>query len=118
QRRLPEALAELEKARALDDTPDTLAVLGRVYADMGRTKDAHGIIDLMKRQSQQKDVSPFFIAVVYFALGEKGGGFEWLEKAYDERAELMVFLKSDTHFDSVRSDPRFVDMMRRVGIAP
>ena len=58
---------------------------------------------------------PFPVASLYLSLGDKDKAFEWLEKAYDERSAVMVFLKVDRRLDKLRSDPRFTDLLRRVG---
>ncbi len=116
KRLLDKALQELEKARGLADTPDTVAILGRVLVDLGRNDDARRLIDQLKHQSNEKYVSPFFIGTIYLALAETDKGFEWMEKAHQEHGEMLVFLNSDPHFVNVRSDPRFVNLMHRVGI--
>jgi hypothetical protein len=50
-------------------------------------------------------------------LGEKEQAFEWLEKAYEERSSALVYLKVDPSFDSLRDDPRFTDLLRRIHLA-
>ena len=61
-------------------------------------------------------VSPFSIAVVYAGLGEKDQTLAWLEKAYEVRANEMVYIKMEPLFDNLRSDQRFQDLLRRIGI--
>ena len=60
--------------------------------------------------------SAYSVAMVYAELGEKDQALNWLEKGYKERATKMVFLKIDPFFDNLRSDPRFVELVRRVGL--
>ncbi len=55
------------------------------------------------------------MAIIYTGLGEKEKAFEWLEKAYEDRSELMTWLKVDPRLDPLRDDPRFQDLLRRVG---
>jgi hypothetical protein len=60
-------------------------------------------------------VPPLFIELIYAGLDDKDQAFAWLEKAYSERSAWISWLKVDPKFDSLRSDPRFADLMRRVG---
>jgi hypothetical protein len=62
-------------------------------------------------------VSPYQLALVYAGLGEKERAFESLEKAKVERSTLLTYLKMDPRFDSLRPDPRFQDLLRRMGLA-
>jgi len=57
------------------------------------------------------------IAAIYVALGDREQAFAWLEKAYQDREQGVAYLKVDTHFDSLRSDPRFADLLRRLRLA-
>ncbi len=57
-----------------------------------------------------------WIATIHAALGEKDLAFEWLQKAYEDRSGWLVYLKIDPMFDPLRSDPRFTDLLRRVGL--
>jgi hypothetical protein len=61
-------------------------------------------------------VSPFEIALIYVGLGDTSRAFEWLERAYLERSDLLVYLKVDPRLDPIRSDRRFKDLVARVGI--
>ena len=70
----------------------------------------------MNEQSERGYVSPFSIAVVYAGLGEKDRALAWLEKAYDVRANEMVYINIEPFFGNLRSDPRFQDLLRRIGI--
>jgi hypothetical protein len=74
------------------------------------------VIDELKERSKQRYISPTIIAFIYAGLGEKGEAFGWLEKAYDGRDFILVFLKVDPAFDRLRADPRFADLVRRVGL--
>lgn len=70
----------------------------------------------MEELSKRKYVPSFFITIVYIGLGEKDRAFEWLEKAYQERHPHLVNLKVQPVYDPLRSDPRFADLVRRVGL--
>ena len=113
-----EALAALAKARQLSDSPTMLALLAHAYVGMGKRIEAQKILDQLKEMSKQTYVDSYFIAEVYTALGEQDRGFQELEKAYQEHSSWMVWLKVEPKFDPLRADPRFADLLRRVGLAP
>ncbi|MEO8433882.1 MAG: tetratricopeptide repeat protein [Pyrinomonadaceae bacterium] len=113
--RVSEALAEFQKAMALDDDRFRLPWLGCAYAMSGKRGEARKVIDEM--ESNQGYVAGYSIALVYIALGEKDAAFRLLEKDYQERNEVLVWARVDPLLDDLRSDPRFVDLMRRVGLA-
>ena len=56
------------------------------------------------------------MAFAYFGLGDSDRGFEWLEKAYQERSNAVAYLAASAHYDRVRSDPRYRDLLRRIGL--
>jgi eukaryotic-like serine/threonine-protein kinase len=74
------------------------------------------IIEVMKNRSQKEYVEPYNIARYYALMGDRDHTFEWLEKAYAERSEGMEFIKSDDFFEHFQSDPRFADLLRRMGL--
>jgi TolB-like protein/DNA-binding winged helix-turn-helix (wHTH) protein/Tfp pilus assembly protein PilF len=111
-----EAIAELQKARQLDNNPFILGQLGRNYARSGKRAEAQKLIAELKELSRQRYVSSNFIAEIYAALGERDKVFEWLEKSFEERSIGMLFLKNDPLWDDLRSDQRFQDLVRRVGL--
>jgi eukaryotic-like serine/threonine-protein kinase len=112
-----EALEELNTAFKLGASPYAAAYLGYVQALDGRRADAELLVHAMVEQFTQRYVSPHHIAIVYVGLGHKDQAFEWLEKAYEHREEILVFLNVDPTWDSLRDDPRFRDLVRRVGLA-
>ena len=69
----------------------------------------------LKAQSKGRYVAPYWIAVIHAGLDEKDEAFAWLEKAYQERSSWLLWIKTDPQVDSLRSDSRFIDLMRRVG---
>lgn len=73
---------------------------------------------LLRKRSQREYVSPEDFVLISLQLGETERAFEWLQKAYEERAGLLTFLKVDPRFDNLRSDTRFGDLLRRVKLAP
>jgi serine/threonine-protein kinase len=114
---LAEAIAEYEKAREIDaNTPEVLMDLGRAYAVAGRRAEAERILAELKARTKTGYVSPFHIAMVYIGLGDKEQAFAALEQAYEARSWYMTWLKTAPEFNSLRSDPRFADLVRRVGL--
>jgi len=70
----------------------------------------------MKAKAKQRYVSSYAIATVYAGLGDRDKAFEWLEKAYDERSPGLTWLKAEPMLDSIRSDPRYAILLRRIGL--
>jgi adenylate cyclase len=89
--------------------------LAHAYATTGKRAEAEKILDHWLRQSETSFVSPYMIATVYAGLGEKDRAFDFLEKAYQIRStDLPYFLRADLRLDSLRSDPRFQNLMHRM----
>ena len=114
------AIAEFQKAAALSDrSSHHLAGLGHAYAVAGRRREAMKILNELKERSKHSYVPPFDIATVYIGLGEKDQAFGWLQKASEEHSfSAFSNLKADPIFDGLRSDPRFQDLQRRMGLPP
>ena len=112
---LPAAITEYETANRLNESSGTLAHLSHAYALAGRKDDARTLLFKLEDMSRQRYVPAFNIAIAYEGLGDKDEAIRWLEKAYNERFWGMILLKTDPRWDSLRSDPRFQDLMRRVG---
>src|SRR5882724_10126651 len=111
-----QAIAEINQAITLSGGDvKAIATLGHAYAVSGRHAEARKVIDQLAQLSKRKYVSPYFIAVIYAGLGERDQMFAWLEKAYQERHPFMTLISVEPVFDPVRSDPRFVQLVRRVG---
>jgi hypothetical protein len=89
-----------------------------VYAVSGRKADALRVLDELERLSKQRHVSPCLIAFIHAGLGQTDPAFQWLEKAYEERSAWLVYAKVDPKYDNLRSDPRFSNLLRRVGLLP
>ena len=108
-----EALAEFEK---LPPSGRRDVYLAYTRARLGERSQALRILDELKGVSKQEYVSAYSFAVIYLGLGEKDQAFAWLEKAYEERSFLLPYLKVDPIWDPLRSDPRFADLVRRIGL--
>jgi TolB-like protein/DNA-binding winged helix-turn-helix (wHTH) protein len=111
-----QAIREYQKAVELSGgDQDPAAALAHAYATQGRRAEADKILGQWHRQSQTSYVSPYMIATAYAGLGERNKAFEYLEKAYQERSsDLPYFLRADLRIDSLRSDRRFQDLLRRM----
>jgi tetratricopeptide (TPR) repeat protein len=114
--RLPEALAELEAARRLDDNLEIVAALGFTHGRAGRRPEAQQLLDELAGLSRTRYVSPMVRALIATGMGERERALGWLEDAYAERAQMLSELKAEPAFDPLRGDPRFADLLRRVGL--
>ena len=111
-----EAIAEFQKAISLEkDNTFSLMSLGYAYGVSGKREDAQRILDQLIELSKRFYVPPTFIAAVYVGLGDKDQAFQWLEKAYSERDDLL-YLKVAPPWVRLSSDPRFSSLVRRVGL--
>ena len=114
-----EALTELEKARdLLKGSGEVLSLIGYTYAVSGRRAEAQKVLGELQVLSKQRYVSPYHIAMVYSGLGERDATFLWLEKAYGDREGRLTILKFAPEFDGLRSDSRYADLVRRIGLTP
>ena len=115
---LEQAVPEYQRAVDLSQRDsDTTAGLAHVYATMGKRAEAEKILGDLLRQSKTSYVSPYMIAAIYSGLGQNDKAFEFLEKAYQEKSpDIAYFIKADLRIDTLRSDPRFEDLLRRIGI--
>ena len=113
-----EGLSALEKFCALSrSSAASLALLGYAHARLGERNETLQIIDKLKAASKQSFVPALFVALVYAGLEEKDEAFAWLEKACEDRFNRLAYLNVDALWDPLRSDPRFPDLLRRVGIS-
>ncbi len=114
-----EAIANTQKSVTLSGgEPRFLSALGYTYAIAGKRKEALGILRQLTLLSKSAYVSPFEIASIHAGLDQKDLAFNWLQKAVAEHSRELVFLKSRTlvEMDSLRSDPRYAELERQVGL--
>jgi len=112
-----EAIAEFQKAINLSgDSSHIRAELGHAYALAGKKEEALKIMDELKGLSKETYISPYDVAMIYVGLDQNDQAFDWLEKAYQERSDWLRYLKVDPRLDPLRSDLRFPDLVRRVGL--
>jgi eukaryotic-like serine/threonine-protein kinase len=115
-----EAITAEQKSLSLSGDEQGAAALGRDFAVLGYDRAIRNQyqknLDQLQAASSQAYVSPMYFAFTYARLGDKDHAFAWLEKAYDEHQPWLAYLKTDPQFDPLRSDPRFADLVRRVGL--
>jgi TolB-like protein/DNA-binding winged helix-turn-helix (wHTH) protein len=114
-----EAIAELQEGfRVSGNRIDFLSDVAIGYALAGRTDEARQILQKLKKGSTKRFDMPVYLSRVYRDLGEKDQALFWLEKAYQERDGSLILLQVDPGNDPLRSDPRFQDLLRRMGLTP
>jgi serine/threonine protein kinase/tetratricopeptide (TPR) repeat protein len=112
-----EAIEEFQRAGELSGGgASQLAALGYGYAVANRPVEALAIVEKLKERSRKQYVPPAMVSFVFCGLGDKDQAMAWLEKAYEVRDPWLTGLKVDPIFDSLRSDPRFLDLVHRVGL--
>lgn len=118
QGKYPEAIAELIKTRGLPSgfAPAT-SELGYIYAVSGQRTKAQELLRELQERAKQEFVDPYYIAIIYLGLGEQDETFAWLNKACEERSYWLLWLNVEPKFDRLRAEPRFRDLVRRVGLA-
>jgi TolB-like protein/DNA-binding winged helix-turn-helix (wHTH) protein/Tfp pilus assembly protein PilF len=117
QGKLDQAIEEFQKTAELANRmPEKLAWLGYANAVNGKRKEAFDLLGEIERNPRQQYVSPFHVAMLYAGLDDKENALAWLDKAYEEHDEWMVYLKIYPEFNSLHSDAHFQDIARRVGL--
>ena len=119
KRMYDEAIAvSLERSQLLGGKGTSLPDLAHAYAAAGKRVQARQTLEKIKEQLKRTHIPPDAIALVHVALGEKDQALALLEEAYRQRNVVFYWLKADPRFDPLRSDPRFQDLLRRVGLRP
>ena len=111
-----EAIPVLEKALGTDRNPAVVGVLVRAYAHAGRRREALRLVDELKRRQQTSYVAAAPFVNAYLGLGDNEQAMAWLERAYQEQSNILQLVKVFPYFDPLRGDPRFVDLVHRVGL--
>jgi len=107
------AIEEYQKARALSDDPLVLGLLARAYAASGNTMEAEKILTQLNELSKKRYVPAYSLALVYLGLGNKEETLRWIEKSYQDHANLVYF-KVEPLLDPLRGDPRFEALLQKV----
>jgi len=107
---------EITKGDPFFGDPFFVAALGHAYAVAGNRREAEKILQTLSDRAKKSYVSPFDVALIYAALGEKDKAFALLDKAVAERSTFLVYSKWEPRLDPLRSDPRFQELLRRIGL--
>ncbi len=113
-----QAISELRQAFALNQQHTFRSWLAYGYARAGQRDEAWQLLRELEAVAKQDWVSPVHLARIYIALGDKDRAFDWLRKAYAEHSEYLLSLGQEPVYDPLRSDPRFTEMMRGIGLTP
>jgi serine/threonine-protein kinase len=113
QGRHQDAISEIAQFQTTDDI--TLRVI--LYWNAGRRSEALKLFREVKAIAAREHISPVYIASIYVCLGDKELAFDWLHKAYDQRSDHLLHLGISPDFDPLRSDPRFDELLRGIGLA-
>ena len=114
-----EAIAAFEKGREISGhvfEPMTLVSLASAYWQSGQHDKAQKHVDELLAQAKQRYVPAYWLALAYLGIGNKEQAFVWLDKAYEERFFLLMWIKPNPRFDPIRSDARYLDLMRRMNL--
>jgi tetratricopeptide (TPR) repeat protein len=112
-----QAQAAFQKVLAgVPENPAVLALLGHDYAVSGRREDALRILHQLKDISDRHYVPALYFALLYTGLSDRDNAFRWMNTAVEERTEYLIYLGTEPVADPLRRDPRFPDLVRRVGI--
>ncbi len=115
-----EAQAALEEYRKLIslDPGKPSPFLAHLEIVSGKTGEARKTLERLKERSRHEYVDPLGVAQIYTGLGDKDAAFEWLQRAYENHSPSLIWVKVDPIYDSLRSDPRFQDLLRRMNFPP
>jgi len=111
------AIAHLKQARTeTGEMPLMDAALGLAYAVSGKKAETMKLAEAFKAAAKKRYIPPTYFGMLFAGLGDKDKAMMWLEKAYEDRADGLTWLNVEPMLDEVRSDPRFQDLIRRIGL--
>jgi len=117
EKRYPEAISEYKQAlQASTNWPVAFAVLGNVYGVSGDKINAKKMLDTLHALSSKRFVTSYGLATIYAALDEKDNAFEWLDKAYEERSNWLVWLRADPRWTPFKKEKRYIELVNKVGL--
>jgi hypothetical protein len=102
-------------AQPKTEDPNLLGTLGWVYAVSGRQETARKFLDMLMELRTRRYFDAYYIALIYAGLGEKDKAFEWLNKGFEERGSCLIWLKTDPSLKILRSDPRYRQILKKMG---
>jgi tetratricopeptide (TPR) repeat protein len=109
------AIPKMQKAAAMESPAFVTAWLGYAYGASGDRAQAMAQMEELKKRSLRRVVTDFNLSIVYLGLGDRERALDYLERAYAADSQWMGWLKNDRIFDPLRSEPRFVALMKKVG---
>jgi hypothetical protein len=113
-----ESIPVLKRSVSLSNrSPGTVGILAMAYARAGHRDEALRLIDELKHRRETGYVPAVAFVFPILALGDREQAFVWLERAYEERSNWLQYVKVHPFFDPMRNDPRFEDLVRKVGLA-
>ena len=116
QKRYEDATTQLEAALSLSDgSPQMSAAVGWIYAVSGRRKEARLLLLKLQHEADRQYVSPYSLAKIYAALGDKSRAFDSLQRAIAERSSDLMYLRHDPGFDNLHGDARFAQIEGKIG---
>ena len=118
QGRFQEAIGNLQKAARLDKSPSILALAAHVHAVAGQKREAEKLIHDVEKTAEQHYFCPYEIGAAYVSLGNHDTAVKWFRKGVEDRADCMAWLGVEPWIESFRSDPRYAQLLRDVGLAP
>ena len=104
--------------RAVELAPEDLqlrADLAIVYATAGNKVPARQTLGELEEKVRREYVPPLALAMAHMAVGDRDGTFAWLDKMYQERAPWLIFMNEHPRYDTLRGDPRWHELMRKIG---
>jgi TolB-like protein/DNA-binding winged helix-turn-helix (wHTH) protein/Tfp pilus assembly protein PilF len=116
QGRYADAISELEERIHTEDSPYNLSSLVYDYGRTGQREKAQRALDTLLARSRRQEIDAVAVAWAYVGVGDNDQAFAWLEKAYAQHSNTLTGLKVEPRFDPLRDDPRFKDLLRRVGL--
>jgi len=118
QGRHHDVINELRQTPALSPHYTNRAWTAYVYARAGQLAEALKILRELEERARRERVSPAYIARIHIGLGEKDRAFEWLRKAYEERSDHLLSIGVELVYEPLRSDSRYIELLRGIGLAP
>ena len=106
----------LKEALRLSDDPQVLATIGYAYAISGNSEEAEKTLVEMDKLSSKRFVSPYHVATIYAGLGDKEKALELLKLCLEQKSAWLIFIKVDPFWDNLRFDPRFIELLKKVGL--
>jgi eukaryotic-like serine/threonine-protein kinase len=111
-----EAIADCQRWSEAFHDGQSIAALGWIYGKMGNRPAAEKMLTQLEELSKRRFSSAYWQALIYVGLNDKDQAFQYLEKAFEEKYFLMIWIKADPLFDSIRTDARFADLTKRIGL--